>query len=102
MPLVCAGFNLDLSQPDETWDLSFRINGEDKVILDDVPVPHNYSVSVRNWMLDGYVPPLVDPFHPYRSQTVIRDVEIPLLKVKGFEIFIIHALFLNCLKINAI
>ena len=54
--------------------------------MEDVEVPHNYSIRIRNWMLQDYVPPITNPFDPFRAETVVSAVDVPLLKVAFFPL----------------
>jgi hypothetical protein len=67
------------------WTLTLLVDGQFKDELSGVQLPDTLSVKLRNWNYDSYVPPITDPFNPFKAHSVIGSVRTPLPQVGTSE-----------------
>lgn len=64
----------------DSWDVSLNINGQNKGEFNGLRFSDDFVISAYIWNIDNYVPPLVDPFHPFKTVATIRSVAVPFEK----------------------
>jgi hypothetical protein len=72
----------DDSTSDDQWIMMLYVDGEFKEELRGLLLPKELSVKIRNWNYDVYVPPITDPFNPFRTESVISAVRVPVPQVR--------------------
>ena len=79
-------YELEIAQDDSTsddqWSMMLYVDGEFKDELSGLQLPKELSVKIRNWNYDNYVPPITDPFNPFRTESVISAVRVPVPQVR--------------------
>ncbi|KAK7496779.1 hypothetical protein BaRGS_00011988 [Batillaria attramentaria] len=62
----------------ETWEVTAIVNGEAKAAISGLVLQMEFVISVYAWNIGGYLPPVTDPFSPFRASTIISDMSLPV------------------------
>ena len=62
--------------------MALHVDGEFKEELVGVVLPDKYTVKVRNWNYNNYIPAITDPFNPFTTEGVMKEISIPLPQVR--------------------
>ena len=62
----------------ELWEVAVLVNGQAKVSVSGLVFPGDFVLTVFGWNVDDYVPPVVDPFNPFRAVTLVHSLTLPV------------------------
>lgn len=71
-----------MTEMDGLWNVYFSINDTQLVELNGVKLPLNYTIKMRHWTHNKYIPELTDPFNPFHTTSSIKEFTVPLPKTR--------------------
>lgn len=62
----------------ELWEVTVSVNDQSKASVSGLVFTGDFVVSVYGWNEDDFIPPVTDPFHPFRAITTLHALTLPL------------------------
>ena len=60
-----------------SWDITFFINGEQAAVFSGLALDFDIALDIFTWNNHHYIHPVVDPFHPFKTEAVITNIKVP-------------------------
>nr|KAG5707973.1 hypothetical protein BaRGS_025111 [Batillaria attramentaria] len=64
----------------ESKEVSLLVNGKTRAAFSGLVFPDNMTLSIYTWNVEDFVPPVVDPFRPFRTVAEVTKVAIPVAR----------------------
>ena len=62
----------------ELWEVAVLVNGQARVSVSGLIFTGDFVLTVYGWNVDDYVPPVADPFNPFRAVTLLHSATLPV------------------------
>ncbi|XP_070204336.1 uncharacterized protein [Littorina saxatilis] len=60
------------------WQIDLLVDGQSKSTVDGFAFPTEFTLSFYTWNMDGYFPPVTDPFNPFHTVAKLTSAMVPL------------------------